>query len=468
MQPEFLSLFIEKMKKAGLPGPAIDTFTSYYTQLKTGKTGLIFEDEITPLKNGEIDNLSDLTDYEVFGKKALQKTVIIKLNGGLGTTMGLQGPKSIIPVKNGLSFLDITASQILDLNKIHGFRIPLIFMNSFRTETESCKALEKYPELRTEIPLSFIQNKFPRILVSNLDPVDFPKNPNLEWNPPGHGDLYTSLLTSGILDKIIEMGYQYAFISNIDNLGANLDTNILGYFAEKKLSFLMEVTERTPMDRKGGHLARQKNGRFVLRESAQCPKENLSEFSDITRHRLFNTNNLWIDLNALRKLLTRSSCVLGLPMICNIKKLDPIISDSPEVYQLESAMGSAISVFDSASALEVPRTRFAPVKNCEELLLLWSDYYLLTNDYRIVRNPERKSTRLGITLDPEFYSRIDQLESRFTDGTPSLLNCDALKINGDVKFGKNVVITGNITINNKSNHQKLIPDNQVITQDLQL
>jgi len=469
MDSELLPLFIEKMKKAGLPEPAIDTFSNYYSQLKTGKTGLIPENEITPLKKGEIDSLSDLSDFKKSGEKALHKTVVIKLNGGLGTTMGLQGPKSLIPVKNGLSFLDITALQILDFNKIHGFRIPLILMNSFRTESESCKTLEKYPDLQTAIPFSFIQHKFPRILASTLGPAEFPKNPALEWNPPGHGDLYTSLLTSGILNKLLEMEYRFAFISNIDNLGASLDTNILGYFAEKNISFLMEVTERTQMDRKGGHLAWQKNGHLLLRESAQCPKENTADFSDITRHNFFNTNNLWIDLHALRKLLTNRNSVLDLPMIRNIKKLDPVDDNSPVVYQLESAMGSAISVFDSASALEVPRYRFAPVKNCEELLLLWSDYFLLTSDYRIIRNHERKSSaRLEITLDPKFYSRIDQIKERFPDGAPSLLNCNSLKINGDVKFGKKVKITGNITINNNSSNQKLIPDNQIINHDLQL
>ena len=152
----------------------------------------------------------------------------------------------------------------------------------------------------------------------------------------------------------------------------------------------MEVTDRTWMDRKGGHLARYKNGNLVLREEAQCPPEEIKHFRDINRYSYFNTNNLWINLPALNELLQRNNNVLELPMIRNEKKLNPVDPNSPDVYQLESAMGTAISVFDKASAIRVPRSRFVPVKNCEELLLLWSDYYTLTDDYKIVCNPDGK------------------------------------------------------------------------------
>ena len=90
----------------------------------------------------------------------------------------------------------------------------------------------------------------------------------MEWNPPGHGDIYIALETSGILEKLLQADYRYAFISNIDNLGATLDTEILAYIESHSLPFLLEVTKRTEMDRKGGHLARHKNGHLVLREAA--------------------------------------------------------------------------------------------------------------------------------------------------------------------------------------------------------
>ena len=180
-------------------------------------------------------------------------------------------------------------------------------------------------------------------------PVEWPADPSLEWCPPGHGDLYTALLTSGMLEALLDGGYRYAFVSNSDNLGAVLDPRILAWVARERLPFAMEVTERTEADRKGGHLARR-GDRYVLRETAQTPKEDLDALQDISRHRYVNTNNLWVDLAALRDVLEERSGVLGLPLIVNQKNVDPGDKSTPEVFQLETAMGAAIGVFDGARA----------------------------------------------------------------------------------------------------------------------
>ena len=463
-----MELFLAKMKGNNLPSAAINQFIHFYSQLQTGKTGFICEQEIESIDTSDIAEYNTLEKYQKSGWDFLRQTVVIKLNGGLGTTMGLQGPKSLITVKNGLSFLDITANQILNLSKQAGFSIPLILMNSFKTEYDTCNALERYPDLKNSLPQSFIQHMFPKILKSSLAPAQYPSDPKLEWNPPGHGDIFSSLSTSGVLEKLLESGYKYAFVSNIDNLGSTMDFIILGYFAQKGYSFLMEVTDRTWMDRKGGHLARYKNGNLVLREEAQCPPEEIKHFRDINRYSYFNTNNLWINLPALNELLQRNNNVLELPMIRNEKKLNPVDPNSPDVYQLESAMGTAISVFDKASAIRVPRSRFVPVKNCEELLLLWSDYYTLTDDYKIVCNPDRKNCNASINLDPEHYSRFDQLQLHFPSGAPSLKECDSLDIVGDVRFGKNVKIKGSIKISNSSRNQAIIPENTLIESDLNI
>lgn len=458
--------FINKMSEKNLPRAAIETFAGYYKKLLNGEKGYIAEKEIFPVHKSQLDLWQGNSTYHSIGQQALNKTVVLKLNGGLGTTMGLQGPKSLIPVKNQLTFLDITALQIISLNKRCGSRIPLILMNSFKTEESCSRFFSKYDELQTGIPVSFVQNMFPRIDTTSLKPVSVPKDPQLEWNPSGHGDVYTSLMTSGILDRLIEQGFIYAFISNIDNLGANLDTGILGYFITNNLSFLMEVTDRTWMDRKGGHLARLKDGRLILREAAQCPEEDRQSFQDISRHCYFNTNNLWVNLLELKKILKENNNLLNLPMICNRKKINPTDPDSKEVFQLESAMGTAIAIFNNASALRVSRTRFAPVKNCEELLLLWSDYYLLNDDYHIVHNPARKHENMGINLDPQFYSWIEQLQERFPHEAPSLIECNYLKIMGDIKFGKGISIKGAVSIYNRKNQQIIIPDFTSIESDL--
>ena len=111
-----------------------------------------------------------------------------------------------------------------------------------------------------------------------------------------------------MLDTLLANGYEVAFVSNADNLGAELDPLPLGYFVSERLPFLMEVADRTAADRKGGHLARRKSdGRLALRESAQCPDEDTDAFQDVDRHRYFNTNNLWINLRRAPRAACRSA-----------------------------------------------------------------------------------------------------------------------------------------------------------------
>ena len=154
------------------------------------------------------------------------------------------------------------------------------------------------------MPLDFVQHKEPKLLVDGLAPAEWPADPSLEWCPPGHGDIYTALLTSGMLDALLERGYRYAFMSNSDNLGAVLDPRILGWFAREGLPYAAEVTERTEADRKGGHIARARgDGGLVLRETAQTPEEDMGAFTDVDRHPYFHVNNLWVDLRALATLL---------------------------------------------------------------------------------------------------------------------------------------------------------------------
>ena len=159
-----------------------------------------------------------------------------------------------------------------------------------------------------------------------------------------------------MLDTLLERGYEYLFLSNSDNLGAVLEPRILAWFAREELPFLSEVADRTEADRKGGHLARRRDGGgLVLRETAQTPDEDQEAFEDVERHRFFNANNIWVNLRALKAALDERDGVLGLPMIVNRKTVDPTDPSSPEVLQLETAMGAAIGVFEGAAAMHVPR-----------------------------------------------------------------------------------------------------------------
>jgi UTP--glucose-1-phosphate uridylyltransferase len=343
--------------------------------------------------------------------------------------------------------LDAIAHQVLELRRRSGARLPLLLMNSFATRDASLQALERHGDLAADLPPDFVQNKEPKIRADDLMPVEWPPDPGLEWCPPGHGDVYTALQASGMLERLLDAGYRYAFVSNVDNLGAVLEPRILAWFAASGAPFLMEVAERTPADRKGGHIARSREGGgLVLRETAQTPDEDLDAFQDIERHRYFNTNNLWLDLRALADVLAARGSVLGLPMIVNHKTVDPGDKSSPEVIQLETAMGSAIGVFEGAAALRVPRRRLAPVKTTDDLLVLRSDAYELTPEYHLVLVAEREGRAPLVDLDDEHFKLLRDFDARFPAGPPSLAACDSLTVSGDVTFGRDVVVRGSARV----------------------
>jgi UTP--glucose-1-phosphate uridylyltransferase len=434
-----LQASIEKMRAEGVGEAAIRAFAHYYEQLREGASGMLPESEIEPVEN--LPTLDDLPDADA---RSVDAAVVIKLNGGLGTSMGMTRAKSLIEAKDGKTFLDVIVCQVLALRQRHGARVPLVLMDSFATRKDALAALARHPEVASDIPPDLLQNKVPKIAADDLRPVSWPSDPELEWAPPGHGDLYTALVTSGMLETLLDHGLRYAFVSNSDNLGAVLEPRILSWVAREGVPFAMEVAERTEADRKGGHIARR-GGRLVLRETAQTPDEDLAALQDVGRHRYVNTNNLWIDLEALRATLAQNDGVLELPIIVNRKTVDPTDPDSPAVIQLETAMGAAIGVFEGARALHVPRRRFAPVKTTNDLLALRSDAYVLRDDCRVEPAPQRDEPPV-IDLDSRYYKLIADFDARFPAGPPSLVACDHLTVEGDVKFGRGVVVRGAVTV----------------------
>jgi phosphoglucomutase len=279
--------------------------------------------------------------------------------------------------------------------------------------------------------------------------------------------LYAALVGSGRLDELLAAGYQYMFVSNSDNLGASLDMKILTYFAQKGAPFLMECCERTENDKKGGHLALRKTDKqLILRESAMCADEDEDDFKDISKHRFFNTNNLWIRLDKLKAIVDKFGGFIPLPMIKNSKTVDPKDEASQKVVQLETAMGAAIECFDGATAIVVPRTRFAPVKKCNDLLLLRSDAYLMV-DHKPVLNPACGGTAPVMDLDSKLYKLVGALEEATKDGIPSLVNCKKLKVKGLVRISKKTKFVGDVSIVNTSAEAKFVPTG-VVTGSLDL
>lgn len=458
--PDFTP-FVEKMQAAGLSQTFIDNFQYYYARLVDGATGYITRDEAQPVY--ALPAYATLNAaFQQAGIDALAHTVVLKLNGGLGTSMGMDGPKSLLPVKEGLTFLDIIVRQNLHLQATTGARVPLLLMNSFATRTASLAALAAHADFAQDIPVDFLQHMEPKVWKDSLLPATWPDDPEKEWCPPGHGDIYTALVDSGMLQTLLTAGYEYAFVSNADNLGAVLDLAILGFFAEQRIPFLMEVAERTAADRKGGHLARSSNGRLTLRESAQCPPDEEAEFQDIQRYRYFNTNNLWLNLRALADLLAAQHGILGLPLIRNEKPIDPSAPATPRVYQLETAMGSAISIFAGAQALCVPRSRFVPVKKNSDLLVLMSDAYQLNTDYTLALAAELGGKPPVVTLDDRYYLLHAAMRARFPAGAPSLRRCTQLTIKGDVTFGADVTIIGDVAIEAPAGETHQIADGSTL------
>ena len=458
MSDEGLRAAQDKMAAAGIAQPAIDVFSAYYRQLERGVTGFIAEDSIEPLTDPDL--LRDVTVTDEQARKALGATVMIKLNGGLGTSMGMDRAKSLLPVRDGRTFLDLIVAQVRAARTAYGVRLPLLFMNSFRTRDDTLAALARYHDLAVDgLDLDFMQSQEPKLRADDLTPVGWPADPELEWCPPGHGDLYPSLSSSGVLDRLLGLGYRYASVSNSDNLGAAPDAAIAGWFAASGAPYAAEVCRRTPADRKGGHLAvRKSDGRLILRDTAQTAKEEMGFFTDEHRHPYFHTNNLWFDLAALARTLAERDAVLGLPMIKNVKTVDPADPSSPEVVQIESAMGAAVEVFAGATAIGVERERFLPVKTTNDLLLLRSDVYAVADDGRL----EQAGPVPLVDLDARFYKTIAGFERRFAAGAPSLRQARRLTVAGDWTFGADVTVVDEVSLEDPG-EPRVVPAQTVLT-----
>lgn len=441
MSEQGLEAAREKMRQAGVAEQAITVFDHYYRQLDAGVSGLIVEADVDPVS--DVERLDDLAVDEEAARDALSRTVVIKLNGGLGTSMGMEKAKSLLPVRDGMTFFDIICRQVLAARARWDVKLPLLFMNSFSTRADTLRAAEAYPDLAVDdLPLDFVQNREPKLDAATLEPVTWPANPDLEWCPPGHGDIYVALLATGILRKLLDAGYRYAFTSNSDNLGATLSPEIAAWFAASRAPYAAEITRRTVTDLKGGHLVRRKSdGRLILRETAQIRDDEMCYFTDDKRHPYTHTNNLWLNLQAIADQLEANNGVMGMPLIVNRKTVDPKDRSSTPVIQMETAMGAAIEVFPGSTAIAVPRSRFLPVKTTAELTLVRSDLYALTDDYRLVATGAQAP---DIRLDKRYYTNIADYEARFSRGVPSLAQATSLVVEGDWTFGEGVSIVGDV------------------------
>jgi UTP--glucose-1-phosphate uridylyltransferase len=453
--PGYVAAVVAKAEAGGIHGAELAALRRRLRQLGEQDAGLLPSEVLQPLADlPRLDELPEPSPGQA--REVLDRLVIVKLNGGLGTSMGLSGPKSLLEVKPGVSFLDVLARQVLALRERHNARLPLVLMNSAVTRDPSLQVLRRYKDLSVPgVPPDFLQGREPKIRAGDFQPVQWPADPELEWCPPGHGDIYPALAESGTLDALLGAGLRYAFVSNSDNLGALADVRIAAWLAAEQVPFALEAVRGTSADRKGGHLACYQD-RLVLRETAQVPDGDDS-FTDVDRWRWYNTNNIWLDLHALKDLQAADPAAPDLPLIVNRKTVDPRDPESTSVVQLESAMGAAIGSIPGARAIYVPRSRFAPVKTTDDLLLVRSDAYELTGDGRM--RPGFDGQEPVVTLDESYYKLLPDFERRFPAGAPSLRRCRRFEVQGDVTFGANVAAVGEVRVTGPRH----VPDGEVLS-----
>lgn len=453
-----------KMREHGMSETAIQQFKRLYDVWQSGEdTAYIREERVEPLTR--IPSFHDV--YETINHDkavdAFAKTAFLKLNGGLGTSMGLDQAKSLLPVRRHkarpMRFIDIILGQVQTARMRLDIDLPLTFMNSFRTSADTMEVLAKARFHQDEVPLEILQHREPKIDVETGEPVAFPSHPDLEWCPPGHGDLFSTIWESGLLDILEKRGFEFLFISNSDNLGARPSRTLAQHFENTGAPIMVEVARRTSADRKGGHIVRDSvTGRLMLREMTQVHPDDRADAMNIEKHPFFNTNSIWVRVDALKELLEKHDGVLPLPVILNAKTVDPTDPRSTKVVQLETAMGAAVALFDGAICVEVDRMRFLPVKTTDDLFIMRSDRFHLTDSYEM---EDGNYQFPDVHLDPRYYKNIHDFNERFPYSVPSLAAASSVTIDGDWTFGRNVSFYGDAVLQDE-NRPSYVPNGEYV------
>ncbi|KAL8871681.1 MAG: hypothetical protein Q9174_002541 [Haloplaca sp. 1 TL-2023] len=397
-------------------------------------------DRIAPPEKEQVVEYRDLPNSD--SVEFLNKLAVVKLNGGLGTSMGCVGPKSVIEVRDGMSFLDLSVRQIEYLNRTYNVNVPFVLMNSFNTDEDTGNIIKKYEGHKIDI-MTFNQSRYPRVLKDSLLPAPKSAKSQLsDWYPPGHGDVFESLYNSGILEQLIERGVEIIFLSNADNLGAVVDLGILQHMVQTKAEYIMELTDKTKADVKGGTIINY-DGSVRLLEIAQVPKEHTNEFKSIKKFKYFNTNNIWLNLQAIKRVVENNE--LEMEIIPNSKSIpaDKKGESDVSIIQLETAVGAAIRHFKNAHGVNVPRRRFLPVKTCSDLMLVKSDLYSLKHGQLMI-DADRFGPAPLIKLGNDF-KKVSDFQKRIPS-IPKILELDHLTITGAVNLGRGVVLKGTVII----------------------
>ena len=224
----------------------------------------------------------------------------------------------------------------------------------------------------------------------------------------------------------------------------------------KNLDFLMEVTPRTELDRKGGSVCFQDKALSLL-ERVQVASNQLAIFEDISYFQYFNTNTIWVRIEAIKEAIEHDR--LQLPVMINHKMVH-----QTEVIQFETAMGAAIRCFKNSACIHVERDRFFPVKKTSDLLLLQSN--LVTKSEHGMLKWQQKKELPTIHLSHE-YQTITGYES-LVKQVPDISKLRELTVKGPVIFNQALRLSGKVSIINPSSTPKAITATELINESLRL
>lgn len=312
--------------------------------------------------------------------------------------------------------------------------VPLVLMNSFNTHEETVRIIRKYRMHNLSIH-TFNQSCFPFVVKETMMPLPstkYDKTTREKWYPPGHGDVYNALFESGLLENLINQGKEYIFISNVDNLGATVNLDVLYHMINEESEFVMEVTDKTRADIQGGTLVSYRDKPHLL-EMSQVPSNHLEEFQSIHKFQTFNTNNLWVQLRAIQRLVAQD--IIDIQPIVSIRT----VKSNIKVVQLETAAGEAVQFFKNFIGVKVPRSRFLPVKSSSDLFLVQSNLYQIKHGSLII-NPSRSVSTIPIVKLGLDFQHAKAYSARFEYGIPNIIDLDHLTVAGDVKFGSDITL----------------------------
>ncbi|XP_044466910.1 UTP--glucose-1-phosphate uridylyltransferase-like isoform X2 [Mangifera indica] len=380
------------------------------------------------------DSLAPISEDTVEAKMFLDKLVVVKFNGVVGTNMGFTGPKSAIEFHNNLTFMDLMVNQIESLNSKFGCNVPLVLMDTTETHGDTQKVVEKYSASKIDI------HSFRQKALEGQSGKD-------KLHPSDHGAVFLSLMKSGTLDVLLSQGKEYALVVHADNVAAVVDPKILNHLIQNEIEYCMEVTPTTSIDLKNS-IINSRQGKFQLMNITQNPAKH----SD-GRFKFIDTRNLWVNLKAIKRLVDTDA--LKMESLSASKE-----EYSDQIKLQDTAADSAIRFFDRTSGINVPPSRFLPLNSTSDLLLLKSDLYSSMDGVLVRNNARNNPSNPSIELGPEFKEVSDFL-SRFKS-IPSIIDLDSLKVTGDVWFGAGITLKGRVNIVAKPGMKLEIPDGAVL------